>query len=104
MYLVCIYLWLYSPFLHLAFLFFAFFYTQSVGLLGWGISPSQGRYLHNTNTEQMHTDIHTLSCIRTHDPVFERAKTVHALDRAAIVIGTFGMYEHVIYPNRSVGM
>jgi hypothetical protein len=35
-----------------------------VGLLGRGISPSQGRYLH---TEQTHTDIHALSAIRTHD-------------------------------------
>jgi hypothetical protein len=27
--------------------FFSFLiYTQSVGLLGWGISPSQGLYLH----------------------------------------------------------
>jgi hypothetical protein len=28
-------------------------FTQSVGLLGWGISPSQDRYLHteSTNTE-----------------------------------------------------
>jgi hypothetical protein len=38
----------------------------------------------NTNTENTHnTDIHAFSRIRTH----ERAKTVHALDRAATVIG-----------------
>jgi hypothetical protein len=36
---------------------------QSVGLLGRGISPSQGRYLH-TNTQ---TDIHASCGIRTHD-------------------------------------
>jgi hypothetical protein len=36
----------------------------------------------------MHTDIHALSWIRTHDLSVERAKTVHALDRTAIVIGS----------------
>jgi hypothetical protein len=52
--------------------FFSFFIrTQSVGLLGRGISPSQGRYLH---TEQ-NNRIHALSGIRTHDPIFERART-----------------------------
>jgi hypothetical protein len=35
----------------------------------------------------MHTDNHALSRIRTHDPAFERAKTIHALYRAATVIG-----------------
>jgi hypothetical protein len=42
-----------------------FLHTQSVGVLGWGISPSQGHYL---RTEQMHTDIHALGGIRTYDP------------------------------------
>jgi hypothetical protein len=37
-------------------------YTQWLGLLGRGISPSQGLYTQNTNT-----DIHALSEIRTHD-------------------------------------
>jgi hypothetical protein len=46
-------------------------FTQTVGLLGRVINPSQGRYL---NTEQhkhrinAHKDIHALSGIRTHDP------------------------------------
>jgi hypothetical protein len=41
---------------------------QSVGLLGWEISPSQDLYLH-TNTEQTHTGgIHASSGIRTYDP------------------------------------
>jgi hypothetical protein len=35
----------------------------------------------------MHTDIHASSGIRTKTPTFERAKTVRALDRAAILIG-----------------
>jgi hypothetical protein len=54
-------------------------HTQSVGLLGRGISPSQGRYLH--------TDIHSSNGIELTNPVFEREKMVHALDRAATVIG-----------------
>jgi hypothetical protein len=41
--------------------------------------------LDNTNRINAHTNIHTF---RTHDPVLERAKTVHALDRAATMIGT----------------
>jgi hypothetical protein len=45
--------------------FFSFLiYTQSIGLLGRGISPSQGHYLH---TEQ-NTYIHAASGIGTHDP------------------------------------
>jgi hypothetical protein len=40
---------------------------HSVGLLGRGISPSQGHYL--TQTQNKHkSDIHALSGIRTHDP------------------------------------
>jgi hypothetical protein len=64
--------WLYSPLLGPG-LFFSFviFLTQTVGLLGRVISPSQGRYLHTgqhryrTNT---HTNTHVSSGIRTHDP------------------------------------
>jgi hypothetical protein len=46
-----IYLWLYSPWLDFGRFFSSVSesYTQSVGLLERGISPSQGRYLH---TEQ----------------------------------------------------
>jgi hypothetical protein len=46
-------------------------YTQSVGLLGQGISPSQCRYLHIEQRKHRinaHTDIHALSEILTHDP------------------------------------
>jgi hypothetical protein len=38
-------------------------YTQSTGLLGQGISPSQDLYPHTA-----HTDIHASRGIRTHDP------------------------------------
>jgi hypothetical protein len=44
--------------------FFSFLIcTQSIGLLGWRISPSQGRYLHRKPQTQ-----NTSSAIRTHDP------------------------------------
>jgi hypothetical protein len=46
--------------------FFSFLiYMQSVGLLGRGISPSQGRYL---NRGQTHTDNNASNGIRTDDP------------------------------------
>jgi hypothetical protein len=47
-------------------------FSQMVGLLGWGISPSQGRYLntgqHRQNKRIHISNIHALSGIRTHDP------------------------------------
>jgi hypothetical protein len=53
-------------------LFFSFviFFTQSVGLLGRGISPSQGRYLHTGEHKHRinaHTGIRALSGIWSHD-------------------------------------
>jgi hypothetical protein len=66
-----IYQWLYSPLLGAGLLQFRNLFTQTVGLLGWVISPSQGHYL---RTEQhkhrinSHTDSHASSGIRTHDP------------------------------------
>jgi hypothetical protein len=50
-------------------------FTQSLGLLGRGISLSQGRYLHRGVGFEP-----TI-------PVFMRAKTVHVLDLTAIVTG-----------------
>jgi hypothetical protein len=69
--------------------FFSFLiYIQSVGLLGRGISPSQGRYLH---TGQHKHRINTLTYIprvgfEPTIPVFEREKTVHTSDHAATMI------------------
>jgi hypothetical protein len=62
-----IYRWVYSSLLGPGLFFnFVIFFMQTVELLGRLISPSQGRYLH---TEQhTHTNIHSLSGIRTHDP------------------------------------
>jgi hypothetical protein len=50
-------------------LFSVLIYTQSVGLFGWGISPSQGRYLHaEQHTYRINADIHAFSGIRVQDP------------------------------------
>jgi hypothetical protein len=65
-----IHLWLYSLLLDLG-LFFSFliFFTQSVGLLGGLISPSQGRYLHTgQHKHRINEDIHASSGVRIHDP------------------------------------
>jgi hypothetical protein len=65
--------------------------TQSVGLLGWGISPSQGLYIHaeqHKESKRTQTSMPRVGCEPT-TPVFERAKTVHALERAAAVIGSY---------------
>jgi hypothetical protein len=64
-------LWLYSPLLDLGCLFSFVIYTQSVGLLGQGMSPSLGRYLHTEQHKHRintHTDIHASGGIRTHNP------------------------------------
>jgi hypothetical protein len=61
---------------------------QSVRLLGRGISPSQGRYLHRTKrTQNKHreTYMHGVGFKPT-IPVSERAKPFRALYRAATVI------------------
>jgi hypothetical protein len=45
-------------------------YRQLVGLLGWGASQLQGRYLQRATETQKnpHTHIHASNGIRTHDP------------------------------------
>jgi hypothetical protein len=60
-------------------------YRQSAGLLGRAISPSQGRYLHRitqTQNKRRQTSMPRVGFEPT-IPVFERTKTVHALDSAA---------------------
>jgi hypothetical protein len=71
-------LWLYSP-SDLGRFFSFLIYTQSVGLLGRGISPLQGRYLH---TKQHKPRMGFEPII----PLFDRVKTIHASDRMATVI------------------
>jgi len=64
-----------------------------VGLVGWGISPTQGLHLHtgqHNNTEKRgHTSTLRVRFEPT-IPVFERPKTVRASDRS--VIGTGAVY------------
>jgi hypothetical protein len=41
----------------------------------------------NTNTEKLHTDIHAMSGIRTHDPVVQAGEDgSYALNRAAATV------------------
>jgi hypothetical protein len=88
-------------------LFFSFviFFTQTVGLHGWVISPSQGSYLHTGQHKHRlnaDTDIHALSAIRTHDPSVRASEdsSVRALDRAATVIGTCYVIISKVYLKR----
>jgi hypothetical protein len=58
--------------------FFSFLiHTQSVELLGWGISPS----LPTQRTTQTRTDIRALSRIRTHDPSVRASEDGSSLRR-----------------------
>jgi hypothetical protein len=82
-----IYLRFYSPLLDLGRFSLPWSFTQSVGFLGQEISQSQGRYLH--------TGQHQVGFEPT-IPVFEWAKTVHALDSAATVIGLCKRYSFQI--------
>jgi hypothetical protein len=64
-------------------------FRQSVGLLGWEISLTQGRYLHRmtqTQNKRKQTSMPSVGFEPT-NPMSERTKTFHALDRAATVIG-----------------
>jgi hypothetical protein len=70
-------------------------FKQSVRFLGQVICASQGRYLHTGHHKHRisaHTGIHALSGIRSPIPAFKRAKTVHALNRTASVIGKYLLY------------
>jgi hypothetical protein len=58
---------------------------QLVGLLGRGISPSQGRYL--TQTPMPWVGFEPTI------PAFERANTFHVTERAAIVIGNLAILQ-----------
>jgi hypothetical protein len=64
--------------------FFSFLILYTVGRTPWTrISPSQGRYLH-TEQHKHRINTHRQSCLQ-----WGSNPTVHALDRAATVIGTF---------------
>jgi hypothetical protein len=92
-----IYLWLYSPLLDSGcfFTFLIALHSRQDSLDGGSARRKAATCTQdNTNTEQTHTDSHASSEIRTHDPSVwaDRAKTVHAVDRAATVIGTKRYY------------
>jgi hypothetical protein len=82
-----------EPFVgHWPFLQFRNLFTQSVGLLGRVISPSQGPYLHTGQHKHRinaHTDIPAVSGIRTHDPSVRVGDA--SSDRAATVIGIWNI-------------
>jgi hypothetical protein len=65
--------------------------SQTVALLGRVISPSQGLYLNTDNTNTVNAYTHQTSMtwvgFESTIPASERAKTVHALNRAATVTG-----------------
>jgi hypothetical protein len=74
-----------KPFVSLQFLNL----RQSVGLLGREISPSQDRYLTQTQNKHRQTSMPWVGFELT-IPVFERAKkTFHVLARSATVIGSY---------------
>jgi hypothetical protein len=69
---------------------FIYIFMQSVRLLGRGMSPSQGRYLHRTTQTQnksTQTSMHRVGFELT-ITAFQREKTVPALDHAATVISS----------------
>jgi hypothetical protein len=82
-----IHLWLYGPVLELG-RFFSFLILYTVGRTPrTGDQPVQGRYLH-TGQHKHNKRTQTYMRFEPTIPVFERAKTVHTLDRAATVIGS----------------
>jgi hypothetical protein len=94
-------------------LFFSFviFFTQTVGLLGRVVSPSQGRYLytgqhkHRINAE---TNIHVLNGIRNYDPRVRASEDSSCLrprghcDRQIIVISLQYLYRKMNITDCSV--
>jgi hypothetical protein len=97
---ISIYLWLYSPLWDLG-CFFSFLFIYAVGRTpGMGISPSQGSYLHTEQHKQY--KIHTIETsmnlvgFKPIIPAFERAKTIHAFDRAAAVISHTTIHKEII--------
>jgi hypothetical protein len=83
--------WLYNPLLGLGRFFSFLMYTWSVGLLGKG-DQAVARPLPTRRTTQTHNKRTQTYMPRVEfeptTPVFEEAKTVHALDGAATVIGS----------------
>jgi hypothetical protein len=66
-------------------------FIEYVGPLGRGISPTQGRYLHRTTQTQIKRREISIPWVAFEPTIsaIEQAKTVHALDREATVIGIY---------------
>jgi hypothetical protein len=88
--LLLLVLWFYGPLLGLG-RFFRFLILHTVVRTPWTGDQPVGRHLPTHRTTQTQSKRIQTSMPRVGFehmiPVFERAKTVHALDRAAIVIG-----------------
>jgi hypothetical protein len=94
---ICLCLWLCSPFVGPGPLFqFLDLFIQSVELLGWGSARRKATtYTHRTaqtHNKRKQTSMPLVGFEPT-IPVFERANTVHALDRAATAIGLTSMLQ-----------
>jgi hypothetical protein len=90
-----VYLWLYSPLMALAAFSVSSAFTLSVGHIGPGISPSQGRTCTQSTTQAQNKSTQAFMPQVGSEPtipVFERAKKVHALDRTSTVIGSLFIY------------
>jgi hypothetical protein len=77
-------------------------FSQTVGLLGRVISPSQGHYL-NTGQHKHRITSYIHQTFELTIPASERAKTVHALGRAATVIGTLSISFFISIIRREIG-
>jgi hypothetical protein len=90
---ICIkYLWLYSPLLGLG-RFFSFLIFYTVGRTSWTedqpvVRPLPTERTTQTQNKRTQTSMPQVGFEPT-IPVFERAKTIHALDRAAAVMGLY---------------
>jgi hypothetical protein len=100
-----IYLWLYSPLLGLG-RFFSFLILYTVGRTPWTGDQPVARPLpiHRTTQKQNKLTQTSMSWVGFEPtiPLFERAKTVHALDSAASVIGRQTPYRKKILNVHSV--
>jgi hypothetical protein len=67
-------------------------HSQTVGLLGRVISPSQGLYLNTEKRTHTHQTSMPWVGFEPTIPASERAKTVHTSDRPATVTGKFKSY------------
>jgi hypothetical protein len=88
--------WLYSPSLGLGRCFsFVIFFTQTVGLLGRGISPLEGLCLHTGQHKHRispYADIHASTGIRTHYLSVRAGEDFYALNLVATVVDISLLY------------